>query len=190
MTWLRVGGALALLLALMGVARADDGESLTIVKGRRSVSFSLPDGGGGRLGVWKMISARSNLGMNLRIDHEMDKRTVGPDSMRREDGFWYWDIGLGPSLKRYLLLRPTVSPFLLGEFEASYRWTSGTYERGGDLTGGLGADWTPLEWISIGGATGFTWHESMRRYSGSGAPKESNSRFNTMTSRLTLHLYF
>lgn len=190
MTSLRVGGALALLLALTGVARADDGESRTIAKGRRSIAFSLPDGGGGRLGVWKMVSARSNLGMNLRIEHEMEKHTIGPDSMRHEDGYSYWDIGLGPSLKRYLFLRETVSPFLLGDLEVSYRWAKGTYERGADLTAGLGADWTPLDWISIGGATGFTWHESMRRYSGYGARKDSDSRFDTMTSRLTMHLYF
>jgi hypothetical protein len=177
----------ALLLA--GTARAEDAQR-TLVKGRWSLAFALPDGGGGAMGVWKMVSAKSNLGINLAIDHEMSKTTVGPDTMRTESGGFFWLMTVGPSLKRYLVVRERVSPFLFASAKGSYGWGNASNRRMSTLEWGLGADWTPLESISIGASTGIRWVESKTSYSETGAPKISDSLFDTMTTELTMHLYF
>ena len=191
MKWVGGLSALVLLVSVVGQARAEEGVSKAIAKGRWSLAFSLPDGGGGEFGVWKMVSGRSNLGVNLDIVHVMQKRTVGPDSMRSEIGFSVWRVSLGPSIKRYLVVREKVSPFLLASLQGLYgRESDHTNTRGWTLKAGLGADWTPLESISIGASTGFAWTESMTRYAAPGAPKDSESFFDTMTTSLTLHLYF
>jgi hypothetical protein len=181
--------ALVVVLSLPGTARAEDAQR-TLAKGRWSLAFALPDGGGGAMGVWKMVSAKSNLGINLGIDHEMQKLTVGPDTMRDETGHFFWLMTVGPSLKRYLVVRERVSPFLFASAKASYGWGDSSNRRMSTLEWGLGADWTPLESISIGASTGLRWVESRTSYSETGAPKASQSLFDTMTTELMMHLYF
>jgi len=190
MRWIRGFSALVVLVSVAGAAWAEESDSKAIAKGRWSVAFSLPDGGGGSMGVWRMVSQKSNLGINVGIDHEMEQFTSGPDSLRAKGGSSFWAVSLGPSIKRYLVVRDAVSPFLLASLRGSYRWSRGAYRRGATLEAGLGADWTPLESISIGAATGVSWTESMVSYSAQGAPKTSNSLFDTMTTSLMMHLYF
>ena len=189
MSWI---GALSALLILVGVspAQAEEGDSRAIQRGRYSLAFTLPDGGGASFGVWKMISARSNLGLNLGINHEFRNTTAGPDTMRFHYGTGFWSFSFGPSLKRYIAIHRSVSPYLLGSLEGLYRWSKHTYTRAATLQAGLGADWTPLESISIGGSTGIGWTESVTSHSDFGASKESASSFNTLATSLTLHLYF
>jgi hypothetical protein len=179
-----------LILITASPALAQESDSPTIQKGRHSLAFALPDGGGTSIGFWKMVSARSNLGLTLGINHEFRKSTVGPDTMRINFGSGFWAFSFGPSLKRYMAVHRSVSPFLLGSLAGDYRWSKGVYTRAATLEVGLGADWTPLESISIGGSTGFGWTEAMTNRSDYGAPKQSASSFNTLVSALTLHLYF
>jgi len=181
--------ALVAVLSLVGTARAEDAHR-TLAKGRWSLAFALPDGGGGAMGVWKMVSAKTNLGINLGIDHGMNKTTVGPDTMRTESGGFFWLVTAGPSLKRYLVVRERVSPFLFASAKGSYGWGDSSNRRMSTVEWGLGADWTPLESISIGASTGIRWVESKTSYSETGAPKISDSIFDTMTTELMLHLYF
>jgi hypothetical protein len=180
---------LCLSIAVIAHA-ADEGESRAIARGRWSLAFSLPDGGGGELGVWKMVSHRTNLGVNLAVDHAMEKFTYGPDSDRVENGHWFWSIAMGPSINRYLALNRTVSPYLLGSLTGTYRWDGVSYQRSATLRAGIGADWTPLESIAIGAATGIEWTEAMRSESRPEAPKASSSLFDTMSTALTLRLFF
>jgi hypothetical protein len=189
MRWLWVLGALLPLVAT-SPARADQTDSRAIQKGRYSLAFSLPDGGGSTVGIWKMVTARSNLGLTLGINHEFRRGTTGPDTMRSEFGSGFWSFSFGPSLERYLVVRRDVSPFLLASLEGTYGWSRGVYDRAATLEWGVGADWTPLESMSIGGATGISWTESMESRSDSGASKESHSSFNTVSTSLTLRLYF
>lgn len=141
-----------------------------------------------------MVSGRSNLGLNLGIDHTRVTNTAGPDTFRTGSAEQFWDFSIEPSLERYLSLRRDVSPFVFTALRGSYGWfEQGSYKsfrRSATLTFGLGADWTPLESISIGGATGITWRESMTSYADSGAPKFGQSNFGTVSSSLKLHLYF
>ena len=189
MSWL--GGLSAfLVLVIASPSLAEESDSRSIQKGRYSVALTLPDGGGASFGVWKMVSTRSNLGLNLGINHEYRNSTAGPDSMRAHYGIGFWSFSFGPSVKRYIALHRSVSPFLLGSLEGKYRWSKGSYTRAATLEAGLGADWTPLESVSIGGSTGIAWTESMTSHSDFGASKESGSSFNTLASSLTLHLYF
>jgi len=189
MRWL-CGLSAFLVLTATSSARAEEGESRAIQKGRYSVALSLPDGGGTSFGIWKMIAARSNLGLTLGINHEFRRATDGPDTLRDESGGGFWSVSFGPSLKRYLVVHRSVSPFLLGSLSGSYLWSKGLYRRAATLAWGLGADWTPLESMSIGGSTGISWTEAMESRSDFGAPKLSTSTFNTLASALTLHLYF
>ena len=197
MTWIRIGSAFALLMLLMtlaGTAWAEEGESRAIAKGRWSLAFSLPQGGGTRLGVWKMVSGRSNLGVSLGIDHRFNEETWGPDSSRFRVGTLFWTFSLEPAVKRYLFLREQVSPFLVAALRGSYGWAeSGSmrrFNRSATLTAGLGADWTPLRDVSIGASTGIEWTEGMESQNDSDATKDKLSLFGTKTGALTLHLYF
>jgi len=199
MTWIRCLITLLALVWVAGPALAEESASRAIAKGRWSLAISLPDGGGGSMGLWKMVSARSNLGATIGIAHDRETTTDGPDTARVAMGTQFWTVSLEPSIKRYLALREAISPYLFGGLKGSYGWSYGDglyfsnsnrYMRSAALRVGLGADWTPLEAISIGAATGILWSESMTSYSEPGAPKRSESRFDTMTTELTLHLYF
>jgi len=194
MHWVRVGSALAMLLTLAASARAQDAESRAIAKGRWSLAFSLPDGGGGQLGVWKMVSARSNLGLNLGVRHEFREYSAGPDSARFKDGSTFWTFSIEPRWKRYLFIRERISPFFAAALQGSYggdqEGSSREITRSARLTAGIGADWTPLHDISIGASTGFAWTETMLSRNDSFATKQKFSDFDTTTGALTLHLYF
>jgi len=190
----RIGIVLAVLLALAGGARADEGESRAIARGRWSLAFSLPDGGGAQFGVWKMVSGRSNLGLNLGIAHQFQEETWGPDSARGRAGTVFWTFSLQPTLKRYLLLREYVSPYLTAALEGTYGWISAggikEYNRNATLLAGFGADWTPLRDVSIGASTGIKWTEGISSDNDAAATKHRISVFDTQTGSLTLHLYF
>jgi len=196
MMWIRIRIALALALTmtLACASWADEGASRAIAKGRYSLAFTLPDGGGAQFGVWKMISGRSNLGVNLGIDHTFNEETWGPDSARSRTGNLFWTFSLQPSLKRYMFVRDPVSPFLSMAFKGSYGWNeSGPYRRftrSAKLSAGLGADWAPLRDVTIGGSAGLEWTEGMSQTNDSEATKDKISIFGTRTGSLTLHLYF
>lgn len=191
---LRAFGFALLLLLLAGPASGQGGPSRAIEKGRWSIAFTLPEGGGSAIGVWKMISSRTNLGVNLGIGHQFDLRTSGPDSARRESGGTFWRFSIEPTIKRYLILRESVSPFVLGALKGSYGWIDyGNHEefsRSATLSAGLGVDWSPLRAMSIGASTGIEWTESMTSVNDYEAPKFRVSEFNTATTALILQLYF
>jgi len=197
--WARSLIAVFALVWVAGPAWAEEGASRTIAKGRWSLAFSLPDGGGGSMGLWRMVSGRSNVGLTLGVAHSRNTVTDGPDTARVGMASQFWTFSLEPSLKRYLAVRETISPYLFGGLKGSYGWSneggfyfsnSNRFTRSATLRVGLGADWTPLDQISIGAATGILWTEAMTNYSEPGAPKRSDSQFDTMTTSLTMHLYF
>ena len=195
MKWVSGLSALVLLVGGAAPASAEEGVARTIEKGRWSLAFSLPDGGGAQLGVWKMVSGRSNVGMNLGVDHTYREQTWGPDSARTGYGQeYFWTFSLQPSIKRYLFLRERVSPFMMAALEGSYGWRNSgrvrLFTKGATLSAGLGADWTPLRDVSIGASTGIEWTESMSSANDFQATKYKTSIFDTHTGSLSLHLYF
>jgi len=195
MKWVRGLSVLLLLVAGAAPAFAEDNAARTIEKGRWSLAFSLPDGGGAQFGVWKMVSGRSNVGINLGVDHLYEEETWGPDSAR--SGYaqaYFWTFSLQPSIKRYLFLRERVSPFVSAALQGSYGWRNSgrvkVFTKSATLSAGLGADWTPLRDVSIGASTGLEWTEGMSSANDFLATKEKTSIFDTHTGSLTLHLYF
>jgi len=197
MNWVRGWSALALVLSFACPVWAEGGASdpsPTIAKGRWSLAFTLPDGGGAQFGVWKMVSARSNLGIDLGIDHAFAEVTWGPDSARSRTGSLFWTFSLQPSIKRYLFLRERVSPFVTAALKGSYGWAESgrqrQFNRKATLSAGVGADWTPLRDVSVGANTGVEWTEGMSNENDFYATKHKISIFDTHTGSLTLHLYF
>jgi hypothetical protein len=106
----------------------------------------------------------------------------------------YWTLSIQPAIKRYLVLRESVSPYWMGALRGTYGWSefgrSHLYSREATLSAGIGADWTPLRDVSIGASTGIEWTESISSRNDSGATKERLSDFNTVSTSLQLHLYF
>jgi len=205
---MRILTALSVILLLGVAAGAAFGEnegSRVIQKGRWSLAFTLPDGGGATFGIWKMASTRSNLGLNIGVNHDRRWYSSGPGSATYTEDTSFWKFSLQPSIKRYLALRENVSPYLFGAVGGAYGWGKSTYSspaypalppdksynRSASLRLGLGVDWTPLDDISIGAFTGLNWTEGGLDGSGySESSRNGYSGFNTEITRLTMHVYF
>ena len=195
----RVHG-LALLAALLcaGSARtaaaqsADTIEALT--PGRRSISLSVPQGGGPVFGLWKVRNPSLNRGLLV---------TLGGDVLRenREDDVGdatVLGISLGPVARRYFNRSATIAPFV-----HSSAMIGGDYAKHGDsfiretwslsaaLGLGIGAEWFPAKRASIAGHTGIT---ASAVYGRREINDEDSSLWSlglrTFTSGITLQLYF
>lgn len=200
---MRILTALSTILLLgvaAGVAFGESEGSRVIQKGRWSLAFTLPDGGGATFGVWKMASTRSNLGLNIGVNHDRGWFSSGPDSAEYTQDRSFWNFSLQPSIKRYLALGENVSPYFFGAVGGAYGWGKSayssprypsppqkSYNRSASLRLGLGVDWTPLDDISVGAFTGLNWTEAG---SDDGSSKHGHSEFNTEITRLTMHVYF
>jgi hypothetical protein len=176
--------------AAAGPALGENEGSRAIQKGRWSIAISLPDGGGTTFGAWKMVSGRSNVGVDIGAAYARYKNSsVGSPNQYTISR---WNISLQPSIKRYLSLHQSVSPYLLGAIRGEYGWSKQTpnsksFSRGAGATLGLGADWTPLEAVSLGAHTGLDLFL--------GSSSQDNQRFETgafgtLDSGLTMHVYF
>ena len=191
--------AVLILGAAAGSAFGEDEGSRAIQKGRWSIEISLPNGGGNTLGIRKMVSARSNFGVNLGVAHDLDKRPYSP-SLPGSYSFSRWDVSVQPSVKRYLSLHQNVSPYFLGAIKGEYGWLKETNAGGPPFKGftrsavaslGLGVDWTPLEAISIGAYTGLNLSLSGTSQGiGTTAGTVRSDHFGTVDSGLTMNLYF
>ncbi|HEX7117674.1 MAG TPA: hypothetical protein VF212_02745 [Longimicrobiales bacterium] len=182
------------LLALAAPARAQDGAPAdALQEGRRSLTFSVPSGGGASFGFWTMRSPRTNLGIDVNLSL---RRNEDSD----EDALTDWGITAGPAIKRYFpWTSGPVAPFFYGGVNLSWRSNDlgggGTVERtlGLGLSGGVGVEWFPTRQISIGGYTGLHAGYSRETQENEALDLEaSRSAFNlnTFRSSLTLHIYF
>jgi opacity protein-like surface antigen len=217
-----------LLLALGAAnAGAEDSPSPTLQKGRWSLAFSATGGGGAGLGIWHLISSRVNLG--LTVTGSIDDDDSKTDELRRDedssdqlfdesDGR-SWTLTVEPGIKWYPVVGERVSPFVRGSASFTHHSSRSTsrdenpssvylIEYHTDDTDygvgvGIGVEWTPLPFMSIGGHTGisvsYRRREEIRgsasdldtRYSASVRHTKSSSLdVDTFRSNLFLTLYF
>jgi len=191
--------AVLILGAAAGAAFGEDEGSRAIQKGRWSIEISLPDGGGNTFGIRKMVSARSNFGVDLGLAQDRNK-TPYSQSLARSYSFSRWVVSLQPSVKRYLSLHQSVSPYLLGAIKGEYGWLKETntgsppfkgFTRSAAASLGLGVEWTPLETIGIGAYTGLTLSLSGTSQGiGTSQGTVRSDHFGTVDSGLTMNLYF
>ena len=209
-------GAVVPVLALAFVGFATPGAAVsaqpaesTIVQGRWVLAFALPSGGGSSLSVGRVVAPRVNLGLEVSLSRssnsEADSNTVGVNAFVSSiDG---WSMRLGPSLRWYQSIQPTVAPFLMvagGVSAAHATQTSSTLTPTGTssfttvsddhgLFGRLayGVEWVPLRPVSIAGWVGAEWtHTTTDGTASNGTRHASSSGLRTLVSALTLQVYF
>lgn len=177
---------LALTLTVAGTAAAQRPAGLE--PGKRSISFGLPgDEGTANFGVWTMFSENVNLGINLGLGlnrASVEGTTTGKTSR----------ISIAPALRYYTGSFGPVTPFLYGEAGLSYakeHEPNDASTKGFGLAGGLGAEWFPVGNISIGGYTGLrVGSASTSRSQAGGTIKSSTLSVSTLTSGLSINIYF
>lgn len=170
--------------------------------GARALSFSLPDGAGGRFGYWRVRSEQAALGFFVGVHAS---HGVSEQGSTRFEGTEL-SVSLGPALRRYLYTGGTVLPFLQVSPSLGY----GIYRRSvsdsrrdrevtrhhllGAVGGGAGVEWFPVRQVSVSGHTGA---QLALQYGTSdvepedpeGGPRDWRLRFDTFTSVLNVSLY-
>lgn len=155
--------------------------------GARSLQVGV--GGSGSIGVWRMHSPRTNLGLNVGLSVDRS----GPREAK-ETGE---SVSLEPAFKRYASPLGRVSPFLFGGVLASYAHQRGPgwswNGLGAGVEGAVGVDWFPVHDVSLGGYLGAAAAYSSGRSrpdNGPAAPRITFWEVRSLASGLTLHLYF
>ena len=153
--------AMLAALVLLGLPAAAQ-EAPVPEKGAWNVSFSFPNGGGSSFGLSTMVAPSWSLG--LVVDLQSSDSDINPTegSIAASSEVDDREFLIGPVLKKYFRSRGSVAPFLrssvaLGWTNRETRQTNAervfdTFTYSGRL--GVGADWFPLEGISLGGFTG------------------------------------
>jgi len=157
---LLTGTALALVLFPAG-ARAQDDDPVP-EKGAYALSFALPSGGGTSFSAWKMLGRHNLWGIELDLsisDTDLDANSIqaGGDSTVDDH-----QITVGPTWKHYFRPQKTVAPFFrttlgIGRTKMTTEQGQATRKQSSFtvlLRTSIGADWFPVEGISIGGFTG------------------------------------
>lgn len=155
--------------------------------GTRGVSFALPEGGGGSFGYRKMTGPARSLGVDLQFgfawtDEDSDRRDDDPPS--RTD----FALGVAPDLRLYRMASGPVVPFLELGARLGYRDAAGDpWGLDGALSVGLGAEWFPLQGMSVSGSTGA--RTSMIHHD-AGSSSQTRVALGLFRFELALTLYF
>jgi hypothetical protein len=196
--FLFIGACLALMTAGEAAAQSPLPES-----GSWFITASLPDGGGNDAGIWRVIGAKTSLG--IEIDYRYSSTTdenstqqLGPDAINRDRRFV-----VGPSIKRYLRVRDRIGAYLRGSFGVGWRDIelerprTGIIERDTKdvqeiLRAAIGADWFPFDGVAIGAFTGIVGvHSTLEvQISNAGSVKRTTWTWNTFRSGIELQYYF
>jgi len=149
---------------------------------RGAWSLELSPAGDAQIGVWKMRSERTNLGVDfgLRLDRT-DHAGSGPIGERT-----FLGLIVAPSIKRYGTPVGPFAPYLFGSVpfgveQKEIGGSSAWWMVGGSLAAGL--DWFPVRNVSVGGRAGI-----LASYRDSSA--QSVTDVGTFSSGLSLHFYF
>ena len=205
----RPAPALLVLLLLAAVRAAPAQEVVSarnaLREGAWSLSFGLPFGGGGPepgagLGAWRMVSARTNLGVEVDAYFE---RAELEDPAGRERERETARAALSVAARRYLDRSRAVAPFLTtragaGLFRDAIGGddTAGTVVArgwGADVRGGAGVEWFPARSVSVSGSTGVGIGFDRSRSRGGPEPGEAESTtfsVGTFTTELGFRIYF
>ena len=195
--------AILMTLAPPASALAQDVHSVLPSPGTYSISFYLPEGGGGGIGVWRQTGSRFSLGLEMEGAYNKQKRKVFNQVVSVEGEARTRTILLGPSLKRYWEPTALVAPFLyahtgfgFSETDTKAKGDGGGSSQGGHafftrIRSGVGADWFPLSGISLGGHVGFEFgYDFQKSDSPEATAKTWTTNLRTLTSGLRLNLYF
>lgn len=156
--------------------------------GTYGVAFNLPDGGGAGFGLRKMISERTNLGIDVTLDldrREFEDEAIGTDAATD------WSIAVSPDLRLYRDARGPVVPFL--EIDALLGYAEESDVRSGITVGagaGIGVEWFPLDGMSISGSTGVSARFSHDESDTASPASRDQFLVTAFRSQLTLNLYF
>lgn len=182
-------------------AAPDTTPRTSLQTGAWSLAFDLPMavGGTSRLGAWKMVSPRTNVGVSLLIETRDNETRF--DSVTATDKDVHLELGV--EAKRYFSPAAEVTPFatggLFGILGRREEDDSGGYDdqrfRGAGVHAGAGVEWFPVRRISLSGHTGVRLitarNELNGRYDGdTREARTEGTAFNTFTSRLSLQIYF
>jgi len=196
----RSAAIIAVLLVLPAAhARSQSAPTDQLHRGAWSLSFTLPSGGGEAVGAWKMVGARTGLGLvvgySSRYSDERYSDTTAVPHVESGD----WAVRLEPTLKLYRRPGPNVATYLLATVGSSYQWNGENYETSSSrdhgwslyARAGFGVEWFPLSAISVDGwmavGTGATW--SHHRYENGSTSDRTDLNGQTLTSALALHIY-
>lgn len=201
---------LALLALGAAPARAQQPDSVAtgLVRGAYSLSFAVPQfgsgGGTGTFGFWRMVSGRTNLGLNVSLHTAHGRREIDHDTLPdRESVESVFSVFAGPALRRYLAPAERLGPFLYGSVQAGYthqrQRADGNYHvrtNGVSLGGeaGVGLEWFPTRDVSFSGHTGV--RAGVSSFTGEfdqideGEFDDRNFSAGTFTAGLSINLYF
>lgn len=185
----QAGAWLTCALLLWGPASlAAQAESVTPSEGSYGLWFSLPDGGGAGLGVRKMLSSTTNFGIGVVFGFRWEDVDIpaGPQDARTSVS-----VGLRPDVRLYRSTSGRVIPFLALGGRFAYQKQSGAFDAwavdfGTDV--GIGAEWFPVDDMSVSGATGV---EVLYRHATNGGGGTNRSfALSVFRSELSINLYF
>jgi autotransporter-like protein len=154
--------AAATIAALVFADSAAAQESPVPESGTWNVSFSFPDAGGTSFGLTRMVGTGWSVG--LEVDFRSSDTDVAPTegSVAASSEVDDRQFLIGPVIKKYLRHRGPVAPFIRTSFGAG--WTNNTTRQTNatrqfdtftfSVRAGVGADWFPVDGISLGGFTG------------------------------------
>lgn len=205
--------AVALVLGVLGghVVRAQvSPDSMQSPRrGDWSLSFGVPlttlSTSSGTIAVWRMVSGRVNLGLNLGVGmnavQRADEDSVAVLSEFRTSN---WDVRVEPAVKWYLRPPHPVAPYLYLAAGPSVEWyrssrsdgsaRSAANRYGLGIAGGLGADWFPVRWLSVGGFAGLrfdaTWTQSTPTYWPAVLSTDDTQSLQSFTSTVFVNVYF
>lgn len=194
-TSLRVLGLLVVHLWLGPVsADAQAGERPSgLTEGNHSISFRLPESGIGSVGIWRMLSHRTGLGLILDLGvRRLETGETGQANSTR--------IGIQPMVKRYVGVGKSVAPFFFGGLFANHsrRESTESATRGpvsgetwhAGASAGGGAEWFIVPQVSLGGRVGVQAGISRAENQSELETVEKGLFFDSFTSNLALHIYF
>ncbi|HEX8272586.1 MAG TPA: hypothetical protein VF615_08025 [Longimicrobiaceae bacterium] len=175
------------LAGAVGLSLAGPAAAQLPERGARSLRLS--SSGDTQVGVWKMVSGRTALGLEAGV-------ALGRESRDDEDRTT-WGLTAAPSFKRYGAPVGPFAPYLFGsvplglERVGQPRGTTRTgWVVGGALAAGL--DWFPVPRASVGAHAGVEARRESQSFD-DGFVDEPGARstvFRTFGTGLSLHIYF
>ena len=190
-------GALFLAAATPDSADAQD----STIRGQWSIALAFPFDGGGLLGLWRRLSRHVNVGLNVGISTsagEQSSQLTGAPTASRTDQRTL-TLHVEPTARFYLTQARSVVPFVLlrggvsfSDSDASGATGNSELEsRNWSFGVGIGAEWFPVDIVSLSAWTGLSLARStFMQLSDSGRTSRATTAFSTSTSVLTFQLYF
>jgi hypothetical protein len=147
---------------------AQEGER-HIQSGDWSLSFSLQldylTTSSGSFALWRMMSGRLNLGLGVSLGGSVSTGELVQDTLSLTQSANGWSLRLEPAVKWYMRPPRTVAPYLYVGAGPQFSWSEQSssageavadrHAYGVGVATGLGVDWLPVHWFSLGARTGF-----------------------------------